>query len=46
MNRKEQLKQQEQADQNKFNSITQKNEAVNQNHNVRKEGIQPINRKR
>lgn len=48
MNRKEHLKQQEQADQNKFNSITQKNEAVNQNqnHNVRKEGIQPINRKR
>lgn len=48
MNKKEQMKQQEQADHNKFNSITQKNEAVNQNqtHNVRKEGIQPINRKR
>ena len=48
MNKKEQMKQQEQADHNKFNSITQKTEAVNQNqtHNVRKEGIQPINRKR
>ena len=33
---------------NKFNSVTQKKEPEKQNqtHNVRKEGIQPINQKR
>lgn len=48
MNKKEQNRQQEQVNHNKFDSITQKNEAVNQNqtHNVRKEGIQPINQKK
>ena len=48
MNKKEQKRQQEQVNHNKFDSITQKNEAVNQNqtHNVRKEGIQPINQKK
>lgn len=32
----------------RFNSITQKNKVENQNqtHNARKEGIQPINQKR
>ena len=43
---KEQL--QEQDNRNKFNRITQKVKPENQNqtHNVRKEGIQPINQKR
>lgn len=39
---------QEQKNHDKFNSITQKVTPENQNqtHNVRKEGIQPINQKR
>lgn len=43
---KEQLEQQKNL--NKFNSVTQKVKPENQNqtHNVRKEGIQPINQKR
>ena len=38
----------EKKNQAEFNSITQKTKPENQNqtHNVRKEGIQPINRKR
>lgn len=38
----------QQESQNKFNGVTQKKEPENQNqtHNVRKEGIQPINQKR
>lgn len=48
MNKKEQEHLQEQKNLNKYNSITQKVTPENQNqkHNVRKEGIQPINRKR
>ncbi len=39
---------QEQQSLDKFNSITQKSTPENQNqaHNVRKEGIQPMNQKR
>lgn len=39
---------QQQENHNMFNSITQKVKPENQNqeHNIRKEGIQPINRKR
>ncbi len=38
----------EQKNHNKFNSITQKTTPENQNqeHNVRKEGLQPVNQKR
>ncbi len=38
----------EQRNHNEFNSVTQKTTPENQNqdHNVRKEGIQPINQKR
>lgn len=38
----------QQKNHNKYNSITQKKEPENQNqtHNVRKEGITPINQKR
>ena len=38
----------EQQSLNKFNSVTEKQKPENQNqeHNVRKEGIAPINRKR
>lgn len=38
----------QQINHNKFNSVTQKVKPENQNqtHNVRKEGIQPINQKR
>lgn len=38
----------EQKSLNKFNSVTQKHKPVNQNqeHNVRDEGIGPINQKR
>ena len=45
---KQQEKVQQQQNHNKFNSITQKTKPENQNqtHNVRKEGIQPINQKR
>ena len=41
-------KTQEQREQNTFNSITQKKKPENQNqqHNVRNEGIGPINQKR
>ena len=48
MDRKEQEKKNRQKSENKFNSITQKVKPENQNqeHNVRKEGIQPINQKR
>lgn len=37
-----------QINQDKFNNITQKSTPENQNqtHNVRKEGIQPVNQKR
>ncbi len=48
MDKKEQEKQNRQKNLNEFNSITQKVKPENQNteHNVRKEGIQPINQKR
>ena len=48
MDKKSQEKLQEQKNHNEFNSVTQKKKPENQNqtHNVRKEGIQPINRKR
>ena len=48
MDKKSQEKLQEQQNHNEFNSVTQKMKPENQNqtHNVRKEGIQPINRKR
>lgn len=48
MNKKQQEELQEQKDHNKFDSITQKHKVENQNqtHNVRKEGIAPINQKR
>lgn len=48
MNKKETECLQRQENLNKFNSITQKVTAENQNqtHNVKKEGIQPINQKR
>ena len=48
MDKKSQEKLQEQQNHDEFNSITQKIKPENQNqtHNVRKEGIQPINRKR
>ena len=45
MNKKDQEYLQEQKNLNKYNSVTQKVTPENQNqtHNVRKEGIQPIN---
>lgn len=46
---KKELEQKQQKKENEmFNSITQKVKVENQNqtHNVRKEGIQPINQKR
>ena len=48
MDKKEQEQFHEQNSLNKFNSITQKDTPENQNltHNVRKEGIQPINQKK
>lgn len=48
MDEKKQKKLQEQKNLNKFNSITQKVKPENQNqtHNVREEGISPINQKR
>ena len=48
MEKKQQKELQEQKAHNKFNSITQKNKVENQNqtHNVRNEGIAPINQKR
>lgn len=48
MDKKTQEQIQEHKNQDKFNNITQKVTPENQNqtHNVRKEGIQPINQKR
>ena len=48
MDKKEKERQQRQKNLNEFNSVTQKVEPENQNqtHNVRKEGIGPINQKR
>jgi len=48
MNHKEQEQMNQQENHNKYNSITHKTTPENQNqtHNVRKEGIQPINQKR
>lgn len=48
MNKKDQEYLQEQKNLNKYNSVTQKVTPENQNqtHNVRKEGIQPINQKK
>lgn len=48
MDKKKQEKITQQKNHNEFNSITQKTKPENQNqeHNVRKEGIQPINQKR
>ena len=48
MNKKEQEQLRQQQEKNAYNSITQKEKPENQNqtHNVRKEGIQPINQKR
>lgn len=48
MNQKEKERAEQQKNLNKFNSITQKIKPENQNqtHNVRKEGINPINQKR
>ena len=48
MDKKEQEQYHRQESLNKFNSITQKEKPENQNqeHNVRKEGIGPVNQKR
>lgn len=48
MDQKQQNELQEKKEHDKFNSITQKCKVENQNqtHNVRKEGIAPINQKR
>ena len=48
MNKKEQERENRQKNVNEYNSITKKGKPENQNqtHNVRKEGIQPINQKR
>lgn len=48
MDKQKQEKINQQVNHDKYNSITQKTTPENQNqtHNVRKEGIQPINRKR
>ena len=48
MDKKEQEQYHRQENLNKFNSITQKVKPENQNqeHNVRKEGIGPVNQKR
>lgn len=48
MNNKEKERRERQENLNKFNSVTQKVKTENQNqtHNVRKEGIAPINQKR
>jgi len=48
MDKKEQERVNRQQNLNEYNSITQKVKPENQNqtHNVRKEGIQPINQKR
>ena len=46
MNKKQLEKQEQQRNQNKFNSVTQKVKQENQNqtHNVRSEAIEPKNR--
>lgn len=48
LNQQQHKELQEKIDHDKFNSVTQKSKVVNQNqtHNVRKEGIAPINHKR
>lgn len=48
MDKKEQEQYHRQENLNKFNSITQKGKPENQNqeHNVREEGIGPVNQKR
>lgn len=48
MNSKDKEQVERQANMNKFNSVTRKVKPENQNqtHNVRKEGITPINQKR
>ncbi|MBQ2802595.1 MAG: hypothetical protein IJF07_01705 [Lachnospiraceae bacterium] len=48
MNKEKQERLEEQKSLNKYNSITQKTTPENQNqtHNVRKEGIGPVNQKR
>lgn len=52
MNKQNNMREQEQLNEqkalNKFNSVTEKSKPENQNqqHNVRKEGISPINQKR
>lgn len=48
MNKKEQEKYQQKKSNEMFNSITEKKKVENQNqsHNVREEGIKPINQKR
>lgn len=48
MDRSKQEKQYEQKNREEFNSVTQKVKPENQNqqHNVREEGIHPINQKR
>lgn len=48
MNKKEQESMNRQENLNKFNNITKKVKPENQNqtHNIRKEGIQPINQKK
>ncbi|TCL60410.1 hypothetical protein EDD76_102106 [Kineothrix alysoides] len=48
IDKKKQEKQNRQKNHDKYNSITQKTEPENQNsgHNVREEGIHPINQKR
>ena len=48
MNQKQQERVERQENLNQFNSVTQKVKPENQNqtHNVRKEGIHPINQKR
>lgn len=48
MDKREQEYLNQQKNHNEYNSITQKKEPENQNqtHNVRKEGITPVNQKR
>ena len=48
MDKKEQLNQQQKISNEKYNGVTNKEKPENQNqtHNVRKEGILPINQKR
>lgn len=48
MDKKEKEQQERQENLNEFNSVTQKVKPENQNqeHNVRKEGVGPVNQKR